>query len=214
MHSETKNRGGKVETTHLLCAASPDSACFTCMVQPHRDSLSRLVHARVRNASDAEDIVQETLYKAFSRFSSFRHEASFKTWLFAIALNEICQHYRKKRTMDTRILEQGAVEHLEFADPRGSVLADYARSEEARLVRLAISRLPAHYEAVVRLQDLEELSERETAKLLDLTVNTVKTRHHRARRQLRQRLEALRNAFHPLTPARQSAPAPCMACGD
>jgi RNA polymerase sigma-70 factor, ECF subfamily len=155
---------------------------FGDLVQPHLTSLIRFARARLRSDSEAEDVVQQTVLRAFSHLRQFRREASFRTWLSAIASNEVIQ-WRRGRAV-ARIRPLNDMQAANLVDPSTSPHAQYQRGQEAARLRRAMTRLPEKYRQMIQLRDLRELSVEETARSLSLTTAVVKTRHHRARKLL------------------------------
>jgi RNA polymerase sigma-70 factor (ECF subfamily) len=154
---------------------------FMSLLAPHLKAVRRLVHSMARNDFDAEDILQQTLLQAFAHLHQFRFEASFKTWLMKIAINESRQNYRKSRAGRTSVVEQKVLDGLQVADEGESPQNLCQRKEICERLHRAISRLPRIYRTVVELRDMNELSVVETALRLNLATSTVKTRHRRAR---------------------------------
>jgi RNA polymerase sigma-70 factor (ECF subfamily) len=154
-----------------------------CVVQ-HLPYLKRMVSGLTQNDPMADDIVQETMLKALVHADEFRFESTLKTWLTAIAKNELRQFYRCKwRTCSVPfIAEDLENERSSQADsPRPS----YHAPERDALIRQAVSRLPESYRSVVELCDLQRLPLQEAAARLQLTIAAVKTRRQRARKKLR-----------------------------
>jgi RNA polymerase sigma-70 factor (ECF subfamily) len=164
----------------------PDA--FGDLVQPYLTPLMRFARARLGSESEAEDIVQQAVLRAFSHLGQFRHEASFKTWLTAIASNEVIHWRRVRAVVPIRPLNESYAANLE--DPSSSPHAQCQRREEAERLRQAMTKLPAKYRQMIQLRDLHELSVAETARSLSLSAAAVKTRHHRARKLLVRRLSA------------------------
>ncbi len=137
---------------------------------------------RLRNDSEAEDVVQQAVLQAFHHLGQFRREASFKTWLSRITSNEVVHLRRARAIAPVKPLHGDIAARL----PDPSAPADMRlqqRQESARL-RRALTRLPEKYRLIIELRDLRELSVAATAQSLSLTVANVKTRHHRARKLL------------------------------
>jgi RNA polymerase sigma-70 factor (ECF subfamily) len=158
----------------------PDA--FGDLVQPYLAFLIRFARTRLGNEAEAEDIVQQAVLQAFCHLPQFRREASFKTWLSAIAFNEVI-HWRRGRA-DAPIRHLNDMYAANLVDPSSSPHAQCQRRQEAERLRQAVTRLPAKYRQMIQLRDLHELSVAETARSLSLTVAAVKTRHHRARKLL------------------------------
>ena len=171
---------------------------FTALIEPHRAPLFRLIRAKVGNDSESDDVIQQTIFKAFTRLGQFRFEASFRTWLIRIALNEVVQWHRKRLSTRLLVLDNSALAQLPIADQAASPLKQCERREAAGLLRKAYAMLPEKYQVMIRLRDLEHLSIAEVAQQLSMSVAAVKTRHRRARLQMV-------NLLAP-TPAGPSAP--------
>jgi RNA polymerase sigma-70 factor (ECF subfamily) len=187
-------------------AREGDELAFRAIIERHNQPLYRLARAVLKDDSEAEDAVQEAYLKAFGALAAFRGESSLRTWLTRIALNEALGRKRKQRPtveIGTIIsLEENSAEIIEFPtmrtepDPERNA----ARGEIRRLLESAIDSLPEAFRAVFVMRDVEEMSIEETAGLLGIRPETVKTRLHRARRLLRESLDeqfssALKGAF-------------------
>lgn len=179
----------------VALALEREEAAFRLIMQRHNRQLYRVARGVLGNDTDAEDVVQETYVRAFTHLDGFRGEARLSTWLTRIALNEALGRVRDRRpTTDLRHLdaidEQGEarVIFLPSARQDSNPEASAARAEARRLLERAVDQLPGPFRAVFVMRDVEELSVEETASQLGLRPETVKTRLHRARRQLRQSL--------------------------
>jgi len=161
---------------------------FADLVKPHLGSLTRFARMRLRDESEAEDVVQQAVVHAFYSLGQFRQEASFKTWLSKIAFNEVIHLRRGKAIAPTGPLQENRAEML--ADPSSSPDLLIQQKEERDRLHRALTRLPEKYRLIIQLRDLNELSIAATARSLSLTVAAVKTRHHRARKLLRRSLVA------------------------
>jgi RNA polymerase sigma-70 factor (ECF subfamily) len=162
---------------------------FGDLVRPYMTYLNRFARNRLRSDVEADDAVQQAVLRAFSHLDRFRREASFKTWLSAIALNEV-NHLRRSSAGKTVVpLHEGRIRN--FADPATSADINYQRSQDVERLRVAVRQLPEKYRLMIELRDFRELSVAETARSLSITVSAAKTRHHRARRLL---VRSLNNA--------------------
>lgn len=186
---------GFAEAEVLPLARQGDTQALRAIVQHSNQRLFRVARAVVGDDSEAEDVVQETYARAFASLAAFRGEASILTWLTSIALNEARGRLRKRRN-------QVGVEQIEIAQARGSQVipfpasisaeepdASTARLQIRHLIEAAVDTLPPAFRVVFVMRDVEEYSIEETAHLLDLRPETVKTRLHRARRLLRAALD-------------------------
>jgi RNA polymerase sigma-70 factor (ECF subfamily) len=165
---------------------------FMSLLAPHLTAVRRMVRSMARNESDAEDILQQTLLKAFAHLDQFRFDASFKTWLIRIAINETRQVHRKSSTRLTSLVEQNVLDGLLVTDERESPQNVCQRKEISERLHVILARMPAIYRTVVELRDMNELSVLETAARLNVAISTVKTRHRRAKMFL---LKTLRPAY-------------------
>lgn len=136
----------------------------------------------------AEDLCQETFYKAYRSLQSFRDmEASFSTWLYTIARNTVLSELRKSRNSEVYIEDSNM-------DPITSLdrLPEYEllRTERERLVRLAIENLPEKQRYAIILREYEDKDYKEIADILDSTVSSVKSLLFRARSSIKTQLES------------------------
>jgi RNA polymerase sigma-70 factor, ECF subfamily len=139
---------------------------------------------------DAEEVAQETLLHAFESFEQLREPERVRPWIFRIARN-VCLMQRR-RSVFAPAHEMSTDDLPPGDEPSGTELPpdrEYLRGELKAVLDRVIAELPPRYRAVVVLRDLEELSTDETAQILDLAPDAVKTRLHRARLAMRQRLD-------------------------
>jgi RNA polymerase sigma factor (sigma-70 family) len=170
------------DSTLIALALAGRSECFAALIDRHLAPVKRRIASVVRNAADADDVLQETLLKVWRRLSTFRSESSFRTWLTRVAINEALQSYRREQR---RPLCQ-ALDDLDIVDSQGeSPHQSLVRVEVTKAVRSAIVRLRAKDKQVLILRDLQQFSERETAQCLRSSIPAVKARLFRARLMLR-----------------------------
>lgn len=173
-------------------ALSHDPAAFRTIMQRHNQRLYRIARSVLRDASEAEDAVQEAYLAAFKYLASFRGESSLSSWLSRIAMNEALGRLRRKSaTANTAPLEQiPEAEIIQF--PSSTSYDDPERTMAQRqilqLVEQAADALPEVYRVVFVMRVIEGMSVEETAELLRLKRETVKTRLHRARRLVQEQL--------------------------
>lgn len=170
-----------------------DADAFRAIMRINNQKLYRLARSIIRNDSEAEDIVQETYATAFAHLSSFRGEASLATWLSRIAINEALGRLRKKRRAASVMAAEPASDARIIPFPL-SVSGDdpertMAQRQILRLVEQATDALPDVYRTVFVARVIEGLSMEETADLLGVKPQTVKTRLHRARALVRKQLD-------------------------
>jgi RNA polymerase sigma-70 factor, ECF subfamily len=165
---------------------------FDDLIEPHWDAVWRAVQARMGNHPDIDDVVQQAVFKAFTRLEQFRFEGAFRTWLIRIALNEVIQNWRKRVASRSVMMEPFTLAAVSVADPKDSPFNLCARRQTARLLQTALATLPEPYRLVVRMRDFEERSVADVAGALRMTASAVKTRHHRARLKMAKVLSELK----------------------
>ncbi len=161
---------------------------FEELTLPHLGALYRFAVQKVRDAAQAEDLVQEACLKAYRGFDRFERGTDAKAWLFRILINTIVDAQRRgSREPTVLALEIGNVEaeRSHFLDPERQLLAESLGQE----VQVAIEALPQDWQAVVLLSFVEGFTYKEIAKTLDCPIGTVMSRLYRARQALRHRLE-------------------------
>jgi len=173
---------------------------FDRFVNLYRDKVFRYSFSMCGQREDAEEVAQETLLKVLENLGQLREPGRLKPWVFQIAKNACFMKRRKSVFAPAAELslddlkpqrsEDGAGTRLEIAD-WSALPEDLAASAEfRRSLDRAVAALPDLYRAVFLLRDIEELSTSETAEVLGINEDAVKTRLHRARLALRQRLDA------------------------
>jgi RNA polymerase sigma-70 factor, ECF subfamily len=181
------------QLVHL--ARQRDGGAFRTIIKRHNQRLYRLARAVTANDSDAEDAVQDAYVRAFTALDQFRGDSSLSTWLSRIVLNEALGRLRRRRpTVDLEAVEKRPPsQHQIIPFPAASQQLDperaMAQREIQHLLEQAIDDLPQAFRTVLVARVIEEMSVKETAELLGLRVETVKTRLHRARELLKQALE-------------------------
>jgi len=161
---------------------------FEAAAMPFVDALYNTAYRMTRNTEDAEDLVQETYFKAYRYYDKFQEGTNFKAWLFKILKNTFINNYRKR---------QKAPPQSDFAEIEGAfesqlseeVTRQMKSPEEEVLehvldedVQRALDILPPDYRMAVILADLEGFSYKEIAEILELPVGTVMSRLYRGRK--------------------------------
>ena len=170
-----------------------DRAEFAQLVEQYSPMIYRLGLKMLNNPQDAEDILQETFIKAYKHIDKFDGRSSVSTWLYRIATNEALMSLRKKRP-DTvsfdmpSIYESEPQEPLQIVDWCCMPEEEYLTAEGRMRLDQSAERLPESLRIVFVLRDIEGLSTRETAEVLDISEMAVKTRLSRARLRLREDL--------------------------
>jgi RNA polymerase sigma-70 factor (ECF subfamily) len=164
---------------------------FGDLIAPHLTPLLRALRATIGGYVELEDIVQQTVLKAFTHLEQFRFEASFRTWLIRIGLNEARAWRRKCASSRILALDPAALTQLPVADESRSPRVEYERHEANVRLRAALAHLPEKYRVVILLRDLYGFTLSEVAGRLGLTIPAVKTRQMRARQKMGRILRPL-----------------------
>jgi RNA polymerase sigma-70 factor (ECF subfamily) len=190
------------EQANLIArAAQSDASAVRAIIALCNRRLYRIARSVVRNDHEAEDIVQAAYGRAFTHLREFRGESDICTWLARIVLNEALGRRRRSDTAGHMSLDdQAYVKSLPLADEQPDPERMVAQREIYQLLENAVDDLPQNFRMVLVMRTLEGMSVEETASLLRIRPETVKTRLHRARALLRARLELdigplLTNAF-------------------
>ncbi|MEK1854033.1 MAG: RNA polymerase sigma factor [Phyllobacterium sp.] len=172
-------------------ALTRDASAFRTIMQAHNRRLFRIARGVVRNDSEAEDIVQEAYLSAFAHLDTFRGDSTLATWLSRIVINEALGRLRKQRrasVVAATFVQDAKIIQFPLStndDPERAM----AQRQMLQLIERATDNLPDLYRTVFIARVIEGMSIEETADLLAIRPETVKTRLHRARHLLRKQLD-------------------------
>ena len=185
------------DETLVAAAKRGDEKAFEALVRRHRPRILALAQRYTRVREDAEDVVQQALQKAFIYLNSFEGKSSFSTWITRIAINEALMWLRRARALrevsvDNLSCEGETVPALEIPDQSPDPEAQYLQREGLQILFTAIGELRPGMRTAIELRELGELSNRETARRMDLSLSTVKARVFQGRKKLRETLRRYR----------------------
>ena len=173
-------------------AQAGDNRAFDELVRRYRDKVYRLSYKILRHEEDAAEALQDAFLSAYRGLKNFKVESTFSTWLYRIATNASLMKYRRRReghvSLEQSQSPDGSGEPLQIPDWSAQPLGDLLNSETREVMQEGIAKLPEELRTVFVLRDIEELSNAEVAEILNLSVAAVKSRLHRARIFLRDRL--------------------------
>ena len=167
---------------------------FHDLVRPHERMVYLMAFSVLKNESDAEEIAQEAMARAYRYLASFRAESKFSTWLATITINAARQRLKRSSRLVIESIEekledaQGDFTPAFLRDWREIPLAALERGELREELREAVAELPEIYREVFTLRNIEEIDGVTTAEILGISENLVKSRLHRARMLLQKRL--------------------------
>jgi len=174
----------QIENEIVAGLRAGEEETFESLLKAQSPALLRTARRFLRCEEDARDAVQDAFVSLFKSIASFESNSQLSTWLHRILINWCLMKLRKQRRHPEQEFE---VEPIEAAIE--SAESALHRAELRRFVRASIDTLPEIHRAVVLLRDIEECSNGEVARLLDVTPNAVKVRLHRAHQALRTMLD-------------------------
>jgi RNA polymerase sigma-70 factor (ECF subfamily) len=173
-------------------AQGGDNRAFDELVERYRDKVYRLGFKILRHEEDAAEALQDAFLSAYRGLKNFKAESTFSTWLYRIATNAALMKYRKRRDGHVSLEQSQSsnedAEPIQLTDWSTQPVQDLLDAETRDVMEEGISRLSEELRTVFVLRDVEGLSNAEVADVLHLTVAAVKSRLHRARLELRARL--------------------------
>jgi RNA polymerase sigma-70 factor (ECF subfamily) len=192
----------------LAAARAGDRRALGDLLEKHQARVYRFGMKMCGEAEDARDVLQDTLFAAARSLPEFRGGSSVSTWLYAIARSFCVKKRRTSKFAPQELDSLDADEVGEVADPRRSPDEEAAGQQlEARLGE-AIGSLEPMYREVLVLRDVEGLPAAEVAEVLGLSVEAVKSRLHRARVAVRERIAPFLGVPEPAAPQASAAPCP------
>jgi len=168
------------------------------LMRRYNQRMFRVARSIVKNDSVAMDIVQESHIKAFSSLGSYSGSSSLAAWLYAITRNEALMYLRKhkvERTMITyddrpsEAAEAGGSKNLHLVASADAPDRTVENEQLKNLINLTVDKLPEDFRIVFVLRAIEQLSVKETAEILEINSDTVKTRYFRAKRLMRKNIQ-------------------------
>ena len=192
--SSSANRLVAEEDASLVAAAKArDTRAFELLVERNERKIFSIAHRITRNREDAEDVVQQSFQKTFIHLTKFQGESLFSTWLTRIAINEALMLLRRKRGSREVPIAESTTEGetallLDIPDSGPNPEDSCLQREQKRILSAAVSELTPGMRKAIELRELGELSTRETARVMGLSVGAVKARVFHGRRKLRETL--------------------------
>jgi RNA polymerase sigma-70 factor (ECF subfamily) len=194
-------KDGETSDKELVARAQQgDGVAFAELVERHQRQLFRLALRMTGSEADAQEVLQEAFLNAYQKLPLFRGEAQFSSWLYRIAANSALMRLRRKRrapdTVPDEPIELSAPRFNEGGGFEAPPRSDWSQRADEKLesrelgaaIDKAVGELPDDYRTVFLLKDVDGLSNEEIAHALELSVPAVKSRLHRARLALRDKL--------------------------
>jgi len=186
---DTTHEQNTLEVQIMVAVASGDTQAFERLYQEYEKRIFQYVSTFVRDQTVAEEIVVDVMVAVWRGACTFTNTSRVSTWIFGIARHKAIDALRKVIRSEQETMDLENVAHL--PNPGEGPLESIDRKQVAALTRQAISKLSREHQEVIRLVFYEELPYEEIATLLDIPVNTVKTRVYYAKQQLKLQLDRL-----------------------
>jgi RNA polymerase sigma-70 factor (ECF subfamily) len=169
------------EAEWLHLAQKKDEQAFSHLVETYQRPVYNLCYRMLGNAGDAEDAAQETFWRAFQAINRYDEQRSFITWLLSIAAHHCIDLQRKRRLP---ILDVDLLTDMDAADANPGPEKLLGTKQEQEHIERLLNKLKEQDRVLIVLRYWHELSEEEMARTLSISVPAIKSRLHRARKQL------------------------------
>jgi len=191
--TDVPSRGSAAEQELVAAAKRGDESAFETLFNRHQRRIFVLAFRYTRVREDAEDIVQQTFQKAFVHLQKFEGKSSISTWLTRIAINQALMLLRSRRGLREVLIgdsrgDEEATAAPELADANLDPEASFLQRERTQILSTAMRELRPGMRRAIELRELGELSNRDTAARLGVSIGAVKARVFHARRRLRKAL--------------------------
>jgi RNA polymerase sigma-70 factor (ECF subfamily) len=187
---DTFDRLEPTDAQLIAAAKRGDAAAYGALVRKYHSRLCSSLWHVCGSREAAEDAAQEAFLRAYLKLSNYSGASAFYTWLYRIAVNSIISDHRKRKTQASTeqnrcLCEQSTRDRSERADD------PVLREERVEQVRHALNSLSSEHRTILVLREMEDCDYDEIASLLNVPIGTVRSRLHRARLELRQRLAVM-----------------------
>lgn len=163
-------------------ASAGDAASFEEIYRRHSRRVYAICLRMTGNATEAEDLTQDTFAHLFRKIGTFRGSSAFTTWLHRLTVNQVLMHFRRRRARPETVTEDGEAP-VEMV--RGSENPNRMPVVDRIALEQAIAQLPEGYRRVFLLHDVEGYEHEEIARMLGVAAGTSKSQLHKARMKLR-----------------------------
>ena len=198
--NSNKTERNKLEDFSLVQKAkSNDQVAYKSLVNKYQPRLNYHISKIVRDDKVVEDLVQESLLKAFNNLESFDSSYAFSTWLYRIATNHSIDYLRKRKlktlSIDEPYQTRDGEMSIEIPDIGGEADVYILQKQRKIIIVQAIESLPDKYKEIITLRHMEEKSYQEISEIMNLPLGTVKAHIFRAREMLYKFLKDRRDTF-------------------
>ena len=193
--NETEEESVELTTSAAAASERVDRNLFDELVQRHHKQAYNIAYRMTGNHADAEDLTQEAFIRAFRFFDQYRRELPFESWLYRIISNAFIDMLRRKpkaqiRSLDQPVSTDDGEAIPDIADESGGPEEQIISKEMDASIQAALNSLPPDFRLAVIYADIEGLSYEEIADAMRCSIGTVRSRLHRGRKLLRDRLKS------------------------
>ena len=184
----------KTDSELVTGVLGKEESCFEELLERYGSKVLNLAMRITRNQEDAEEILQDVFITVFTKLGSFEHKAQFSSWLYRVTMNSSFMKIRarnRRRTVSLEDVEPNIRQN--WVGNRTEMFdVDFmsSRHELRDAIQAAVAELPADYRAIFVLRDIDGLSNEAVSQVLRLSVPAVKSRLHRSRLLMRERLKS------------------------
>jgi len=174
-----------------------DQSSFEKLVKKYQDKIYNTIYSITDNRTDAWDISQEVFIKVYHSLPSFRQNSNFYTWLYRIAVNQVKDFFRKRKSEKLVSIENFGRKEKEsflsiFTSAPKTAWQELKAKELQGIIQMALNSLSIKYRTIITLREIEGLSYSEIAEALGCSLGTVESRLYRARQKIRSLLRVLK----------------------
>lgn len=155
-----------------------EEEAFYELVMKYKETVSNIAYRYIRDKYETEDVVQEIFIQVYKSLRNFKEKSTFFTWLYSVAIN-VCRYYKRTYNRVESIVPLNT--YLDIPDIRLTPLQILENKEIVERVNMAIDKLSDELKSVLILKEVEGLSYKDIARILKISVGTVKSRLHNAR---------------------------------
>jgi RNA polymerase sigma-70 factor, ECF subfamily len=177
---------GIPESELIQRSQNGDRDAFRQIVQLHQEFGYAVAYRFLGNTADAEDAVQESFIRVWTHLGDFNSSKKFTTWLYRIVANACLDHVKSSKRRRAVMISNS---NIDCPDPASELDASFEVNESVRMIHQFVGELPEKQRMVFILRDLQDLSVDETARVLKLSMASVKSNLCHARKFLRERIE-------------------------
>jgi RNA polymerase sigma-70 factor (ECF subfamily) len=193
LHTTNKQKHFMNDLAFITAIKNNEPEAFRDLVLNHQDMVINTCFGMLNNLADAEDVAQEVFMEVHRSIHKFRADAKLSTWLYRIAVNKsidlIRKNKRKSWVSSIQSMFGGVEKEVDFEDKYQASAQDQLENEERRVIlQNAIQTLPDNQRIAFTLHKFEELSYKEIANVMEVSLSSVESLMHRAKRNLKKRL--------------------------